>query len=160
MTIVNSLEIRLIQPESAQFENVVDLAGKILDQDRYLIQEYPHAITSRILGAFAGDRAVGFLRFLIQEPGAEEGRTSIFVEGKPIIEAYVEAFGVDPALRRQGIGSALQQAAIEYARNARCWQIRSKSPITSVENYALKLALEYVVHPSPDSDSYYFILKL
>jgi hypothetical protein len=38
--------------------------------------------------------------------------------------------------------------------------MRSRSPVTSVENYALKLAAGYVVQPSAENDSYYFILRL
>jgi hypothetical protein len=38
--------------------------------------------------------------------------------------------------------------------------MRSRSPITSTENYALKLAAGYVLSPSEQNDSYYFLLKL
>jgi len=33
-------------------------------------------------------------------------------------------------------------------------------PVTSVENYALKLAAGYVLHPSRGNDSYYFLMRL
>jgi hypothetical protein len=32
--------------------------------------------------------------------------------------------------------------------------------VTSVENYALKLAAGYVLHPSRENDSYYFLMRL
>ena len=35
--------------------------------------------------------------------------------------------------------------------------MRLRSPITSHENYALKLKLGYAIHPSQENDSYYFI---
>ncbi len=38
--------------------------------------------------------------------------------------------------------------------------MRSRSPVTSTENYALKLAAGYVLTPSEQNDSYYFLLKL
>jgi hypothetical protein len=38
--------------------------------------------------------------------------------------------------------------------------MRSRSPATSTENYALKIASGYVLHPSHDNDSYYFLLRL
>jgi hypothetical protein len=68
--------------------------------------------------------------------------------GAPLREGVVEAFGVDPRLRRRGIGTALQQHAARQCRNAGCYQMRSRSPVTSVENYALKIKAGYVLHPA------------
>ncbi|MBO0788834.1 MAG: GNAT family N-acetyltransferase [Actinobacteria bacterium] len=79
---------------------------------------------------------------------------------QPLTEGYVEAFGVDPQLRRQGIGTALQQHAARQCRIAGCYQMRSRSPVTSAENYAPKIAAGYVLHPSHENDSYYFLLRL
>jgi len=45
-------------------------------------------------------------------------------------------------------------------RAAGCYQMRSRSPVTSVENYALKLVAGYVLHPSRENDSYCFIIRL
>ena len=41
-----------------------------------------------------------------------------------------------------------------------CYQIRSLSPTTSHENYALKLSQGYSIHPHPKHDAYYFIKTL
>ena len=109
---------------------------------------------------FDGSRCVGFLRYLIQVIGAEEGRPAVMHNGAPLREGFVEAFGVDPQLRRRGIGTALQQHAARQCRNAGCHQMRSRSPVTCVENYALKIAAGYVLHPSHENDSYYFLLRL
>jgi hypothetical protein len=35
-----------------------------------------------------------------------------------------------------------------------------RSPVTSTENYALKLDTGYVLHPSRENDSYYFLIRL
>ena len=35
-------------------------------------------------------------------------------------------------------------------------QMRSRSPVTCPENYALKIAAGYVLHASHENDSYYF----
>jgi GNAT superfamily N-acetyltransferase len=113
-----------------------------------------------VLGAFQGARCVGFLRYVIQVIGAEERRPAVSYNGRTLREGYVEAFGVDPRLRRRGIGTALQQEAARRCRTAGCYQMRSRSPVTSTENYALKLAAGYVLHPSPENDSYYFITRL
>jgi GNAT superfamily N-acetyltransferase len=93
-------------------------------------------------------RCAGFLRYLIQVIGAEAGRPAVMHGGKPLREGYVEAFGVDPRLRRRGIGTALQQHAARQCRIAGCYQIRSLNPVTSTENYALKIAAGYVLHSS------------
>ena len=81
-------------------------------------------------------------------------------DGEPLTEGYVEAFGVDPRQRRRGIGTALQQWAARRCRSAGCYQMRSRSPVTSTENYALQVAAGYVLHPSPENDSYYLLLRL
>jgi hypothetical protein len=56
--------------------------------------------------------------------------------------------------------TALQQHAARRCRTADCCQMRSRSPVTSTENYALKIAAGYVLHPSHENDSYYFLLHL
>ena len=62
-----------------------------------------------------------------------------------------------PAARRHGIGQRLQARAMVLCQQRHCYQIRSRSPITSYENYALKLKLGFGVHPSADTDSSYCI---
>jgi hypothetical protein len=62
---------------------------------------------------------------------AEEGRPGVIYHGAPLKEGFVEAFGVDPQLRRRGIGTGPQQ-----------------------------LAAGYVLHPSSENDSYYFLRRL
>ena len=59
--------------------------------------------------AFRGRDCVGFLRFLVQIIGADVGRPPVLQDGAPLTEGFVEAFGVDPAARRLGIGSALRR---------------------------------------------------
>ena len=132
----------------------------MLDQRRYLTADHAHAVESHVLGAFVEQRCVGFVRFLVQVIGAEEGRPPITRDEQPLREGFVEAFGVDPAHRRARIGSALQGHAIDHCRRVGCYQMRSRSPRVSVENYALKIAAGYVVSPSEQNDSYYFMLKL
>lgn len=157
---VLQVQVREVQPGTAGFEQVLILAARVLAQDRYLTSRFPHAQESHVLGAFDGTRCVGFLRYLIQAIGAEAGRPAVMHHGEPLREGYVEAFGVDPQRRRRGIGTALQQHAAGQCRVAGCYQMRSRSPVTSTENYALKIAAGYVLHPSQDNDSYYFLLRL
>jgi GNAT superfamily N-acetyltransferase len=149
-----------VQPGTTRFDTVVGLAAGVLGQDRHLTSSFPVAQESHVLGAFDGSRCVGFLRYLIQVIGAEEGRPEVLYNGSPLREGFVEAFGVDRQLRRRGIGTVLQQHAARQCRNAGCYQMRSRSPVTSTENYALKVAAGYVLHPSRENDSYYFLQRL
>jgi GNAT superfamily N-acetyltransferase len=154
------MQVAEVQPGTPRFEQVLGLAAQVLAQDRHLTPGFPAAEESHVLAAFDGSRCVGFLRYLIQVIGAEEGRPAVMRNGAPLKEGYIEAFGVDPRLRRCGIGTALQQHAARQCRNAGCHQMRSRSPVTSAENYALKIAAGYVLHPSRENDSYYFLLRL
>jgi GNAT superfamily N-acetyltransferase len=149
-----------VQPGTIRFEQVLSLAAQVLAQDRQLTSGFPAAEQSHVLGAFNSSRCVGFLRYLIQVIGAEEGRPPVMRDGAPLREGFVEAFGVDPQLRRRGIGTALQQHAARQCRDAGCYQMRSHSPVTSAENYAMKIAAGYVLHPSRENDSYYWLLRL
>jgi GNAT superfamily N-acetyltransferase len=157
---VRQVQVREVQPGTSGFGQVLTVAARALAQDRYLTSRLPHAQESHVLGAFDGTWCVGFLRYLIQVIGAEAGRPAVMHNGEPLREGYVEAFGVDPRQRRRGIGTALQQCAARRCRTAGCYQMRSRSPVTSTENYALKIAAGYVVHPSHENDSYYFLLRL
>jgi GNAT superfamily N-acetyltransferase len=149
-----------VQPGTIPFDDVLGLAGRVLAQDRHLTSGFPAAQESHVLGAFNGSRCVGFLRFLIQVIGAEEGRPAVMYNGAPLREGFVEAFGVDPQVRRRGIGTMLQRHAARQCQSAGCYQMRSRSPVTSVENYALKIAAGFVLHPSRENDSYYFLRRL
>jgi GNAT superfamily N-acetyltransferase len=155
-----AVQVKEVQPGTADFEMVLALAARILAQDRYLTLSFPDAQESHVLGAFDGAECAGFLRYLIQVIGAEAGRPAVLYNDEPLREGYVEAFGVDPQLRRRGIGTALQQHAARQCRIAGCYQMRSRSPVTSTENYALKIAAGYALHPSHENDSYYFLLRL
>lgn len=155
-----SVQIVEVAPKTPQFEDVMELAARVLDQGRYLVSDAPAALESHVLGAFEGPTCVGFMRYLIQVIGADVGRPEVVHNGVSLTEGYVEALGVDPVARRRGIGSALQDRAIEHCRSRGCHQMRSRSPITSTENYALKVNAGYVLHPSEANDSYYFLLRL
>src|ERR1700722_3924641 len=149
-----------VLPSTAPFADVLELASRVLAQDRDLTSVFPAAQESHVLAAFHGGQCAGFLRYLIQVIGAEEGRPAVTYNGAVLKEGYVEAFGVDPQLRRHGVDTALHVTAIPQGRLAGCFQIRSRSPVTSVENYALTFAAAYVLHPSQENYSYYFAVRL
>jgi len=154
------IHVAEVHPGTAQFDEVLALAARVLAQDRHLTSHLSAAQESHVVAAFDGSRCVGFLRYVIQVIGAEEGRPAVMHHGAPLKEGFVEAFGVDPQLRRRGIGTALQRHAARQCRDAGCYQMRSRSPVTSAANYALKIASGYVLHPSHENDSYYFLRRL
>lgn len=155
-----SYQIVEVTPTDTRFNDAVQLAAAILGQDRYLHQP-PHAAQeTHIIAAFTQNRCVGFLRFTVQTIGQDVGRPPVLHDGTALSEGYVEAFGVDPESRRRGIGTQLQNFAADHCRQAGCYQMRSRSPVTSTENYALKIEAGYTLHPSEENDSYYFIRRL
>jgi len=148
-----------IQEGTPTYAEILHIAGH-LNQAKYIPRQEQHIDESILLGAFFQHRWVGFLRFLIQVIGSDCKRTPIVVAGQPLREGYVEAFGVLADYRRQGIGEQMQARAIALCQARGCYQIRSRSPITSYQNYALKLKMGYAIHPSQEHDSYYFIKVL
>jgi hypothetical protein len=64
------VQVRDVQPGSADFGQVLALAARVLAQDRHLVSSVRGAQESRVLGAFDGTRCAGFLRYLIQVIGA------------------------------------------------------------------------------------------
>jgi GNAT superfamily N-acetyltransferase len=141
------------------YETVLDLADR-LGQERYVVRDYPDAMRRILLVAIEEDHPVGFLFAIVQVLGRQEGCSPIFLNGQSLVECYIEAFGVLPEFRRQGIGQELQEAIIRIAHNIDCYQVRSRSPVTARENYELKLKMGYAIHPSTENDSYYFIKRL
>src|ERR1700761_9334336 len=68
-----SIQVTEVLPGTEGFEAVLELAAQVLAQDRYLTPVFPAADESHVLAAFWGARCVGFLRYLIQVIGADEG---------------------------------------------------------------------------------------
>ncbi len=151
--------IEVIDVTSSRGASVLALAEQ-LGQRQYLERHYDHAREQHVFAHIDDNRVDGFLLLLVQVIGNEEGRSPILRDGQPLIEGYVNAFGVHPDQRRRGIGRALQEAAIRHCRTKGCYQIRSRSPVTAIENYALKLAMGYTIQPSNENDSYYFIKQI
>lgn len=154
------LAIREVLPATPEYEQLLATADA-LQQKRYVLVRESYAERSVLLGAFLQNECVGFLHFMIQVIGSDMKRPPIYnSEGEVLREGYVEAFGVVDLYRRQGIGQTLQEYVLNYCSDHDCYQVRSRSPITSRENYALKLKMGYAIQPSNENDSYYFIKTL
>ncbi|CAN5595613.1 MAG: GNAT family N-acetyltransferase [Actinomycetota bacterium] len=152
-------EVVEVREWTGVYEELLSLADR-LGQARYIPAREDHIEESVLLGAFVEGRCVGFLRFMVQIIGSDEGRPPIFDAGRPLTEGFVEAFGVDAEYRRRGVGKSMQEWAIEFCEGRGCYQMRSRSPVSSRENYALKISMGYAIHPSGENDSYYFVRTL
>jgi GNAT superfamily N-acetyltransferase len=120
-------------------------------------------LSSHMLVAYCDGTVVGFLRYVIQQIGVEDDLPPVTLDGQPLIEAKVLAFGVAVDARRQGIGRRLQQRLIADARRHGCYQIRSHSGTANQANHRLKLSLGFAIQPVPPHgrrDGAYFLLPL
>ena len=106
----------------------------------------------------AGHRVVGHISLqrqpVIIPPSELSGGQPVPLAGPSdsdapeLLETYVMTFAVDKAYRRQGIGTALQCAALDLTRELGGYQMRSWSSVDKVANYALKLRLGFAAHPA------------
>lgn len=73
------------------------------------------------------------------------------------------AFGVIDEAQGAGVGRQLQRAAIGWAKELRCYEVRSHSGGANVANHALKLKMGFGVDPlvrDDDVEGVYFIMPL
>lgn len=127
---------------------------------RQLTMEMDWTRSNHILVAVSDDQPVGMLRLVTQRLGEDEDRPPIVFRGETLIEGKVIAFGVVPEYRRRGIGRALQEKAVELAREQGCYQLRSRSWYHSQANFHLKISMGSGIQPGLKDDSVYFIIVL
>ncbi len=119
--------------------------------------------SSHLLVATQGGRVVGFLRLVTQIIGTDEAWQPTQLNGIPLTEGKIMAFGVAENYRRQGIGRALQTAAIRLAKQLGCYQLRSHSSGDHVANHQLKLSMGFAIHRiarGDDQRGAYYIMPL
>lgn len=134
-----------------------------LGQTRWVTFNATWHLSTHMLVAATPERVVGFLRYVIQNIGAEEDLPPVTRKDNILHEAKIIAFGVTPDKRRQGIGRALQEHLIQKCRTQNCFQIRSYSDTANSENWQLKLSLGFAIHPlipTQGKDGAYFLLTL
>ena len=140
------MNIEVCLEGSPRWEEFVTCLNDVApEQAPFVLGDYARHLPCRLLIAIEGDRVVGFLRMGIQPIGAEEGQPHL-----GLAEAKIHAFGVRPESRRQGVGTALQVAAMELAASLNCHQLASHSSYDRYENLGLKLALGFCA--APDSN--------
>src|SRR5215211_2102960 len=93
-----------VHENTGAYRDLLDIADQ-LNQSKYIAVREDYIDESILLGAFRAERCVGFLRFTIAIIGREAGRPPIHnAAGQVLREGFVEAFGVIPIARREGIG--------------------------------------------------------
>ena len=127
---------------------------------RQLTMEMDWIRSNHILVAVSNDQPVGVLRLVTQRLGEDEDRPPIVFRGETLIEGKVITFGVVPEHRKRGIGRALQEKAIELAREKGCYQLRSRSWYHSQANFHLKISMGSGIQPSLKDNSVYFVIVL
>ena len=153
------LSIREITKEDGSWSRCMRIVDA-LGQTAWMQVQADHFHSSHVLAAFVEGEPAGFLRFVVQRLGEDEERPPIHFNDHALIEAKIIAFGVVPDHRNRGIGRALQQAAMQRARELGCYQVRSRSDYVNAANFHLKIALGFGIQPSLTDDSVYFVKTL
>ncbi|MXZ22376.1 MAG: GNAT family N-acetyltransferase [Caldilineaceae bacterium SB0665_bin_25] len=146
--------------EESQLWNQLWPVIEQLEQQPYIEVQAGHFRSSHLFAALVEGRPVGFLRFVVQRLGEDEGRPPIVFRDKVLYEAKIIAFGVLPEERNQGIGRSLQLEAMGRARELNCCQVRSRSDYGNDANFHLKTSLGFGIQPSLEDDSVYFVKAL
>ena len=102
---------------------------------------------SRVLVAMHAKTIVGILRLIIIPIGPNDGLPAVCLHGNELLQAKVMEFHVLESHRRRGIGTRLQEAAVEVARADSCYQLASYSDDGLTANHMLKLSMGFGVHP-------------
>ena len=118
----------------------LDLEAKVQDW---------HLGTYTLVALQSGEIA-GVLRFWTQVIGVDEDRPPFVVEDEPAVEAKVVTLHVVDRSRATGVGHDLQLAAVRWARELGCYQVRSRSPYSSEGNHRLKASLGFGISPGRD----------
>ena len=144
-------------PELMSLPDVEDLDLETKKQDWHL---GIYTLVAQEAGEIAG-----ILRFWTQVIGFDEDKPPFLVDGEPAIEAKTVTFHVLDAYRQRGIGRNLQLAAVQWARELGCYQVRTRSAYAREENHFLKASLGFGISPGrnrPDGavDTAFFVLPL
>ena len=150
------LNIREITKDDISWNRCIRIVD-VLGQTAWMQTRADHFRSSHVFAAFAGGEPVGFLRFVVQRLGEDEERPPIRFKDQTLTEAKIIAFGVVTDHRNQGIGRALQQVAMQRAKELGCYQVRSRSDYANAANFHLKIALGFGIQPSLENDSVYFV---
>ena len=144
-------------PELMALPDVVDLHIEAK------VQEWHLGVYTLV--ALADGEIAGVLRFWTQVIGLDEDRPPFVVDGDEAVEAKVVTLHVLDRFRGTGVGRDLQLAAVRWARELGCYQVRSRSAYASEGNHRLKASLGFGISPGRDTSdgsrqTAFFVLPL
>ena len=120
-------------------------------QSPFVLGEYSRSLPCFLCAALQEDQVVGFLRFGVQPIGPEENCLPLALDGVLLTEAKIHAFAVREERRGQGIGTRLQEWAIQRAKELGCYQLVSHTSCENAANLHVKLSLGFAAHPENGS---------
>ncbi len=155
----------IIEAWTTEHPNWIALATLVdeLGQTDWVAFQADWHLSWHMLVARLADKPVGFLYYMAQTIGVEEDRPAVMVNGKPLTEGKVIAFGVAAANALAAIGRLLRTRLITECQAQGCHQIRSHSDDDNAENHQLKLSMGFAMHPlvpGQGKDGAYFLLPL
>ena len=153
--------IHELTPEHPEWQEYVEVI-KGEGQERWAFSPDFERFSRNYVVAKQDGRVVGFLMYVIWKIGPNDrGHPPLIVDGEPLIEAKIIAFGVKETYRRHGIGMALQEHVLRRAKSLGCYQVRSVSDGGHPANQRLKLAMGFAVEPMErDKPTLAFIMPL
>lgn len=127
-------------------------------QSPFVLGEYSRHLPCFLCVALQDNQVVGFLRFGVQPIGPEENCLPLALDGVLLTEAKIHAFAVREERRGQGIGTRLQEWAIQRAKELGCYQLASHTSYDNAANLHVKLSLGFTAHP--ENQSVRFLMPL
>jgi GNAT superfamily N-acetyltransferase len=144
-----------LTPKNPQWPSFVDHL-KACNDAQWVLDESGLPLKENLVffAALADGDAVGSISLIRQEItipetdwAGDRDRVLRDEHENPFYEILVQTFRVNQVHRRKGYGRALQQAALNFAKESGCMQMRSWSSLDKKANYALKLSLGFGFHP-------------
>ncbi|MDX1690236.1 MAG: GNAT family N-acetyltransferase [Acidimicrobiia bacterium] len=123
------------------WRRLVAVAAEV-EQEEWLLADHETAFDETVLGAFAGEEVIGFLRSVVQVAGADRGVPAVTIGGREMLETIVLAYGVLPGWRRRGVGRLLLRRATDQAVDDGSHQIRAHPRGGDAVDHQLRMAIE------------------
>jgi GNAT superfamily N-acetyltransferase len=141
---------------------LLELVKSVEQRLEWLTSKEDYHLSNHVLVAVENNVLIGFLRFTVREFGwpLGDGISPITFNGKKLIEAKVETFGVRKNYQNKGVGRVLQKETMKRAKEIGCYQLRSKSACHAKANYHLKISLGFGVQPHRKEQAVYFVKAL